>query len=110
MGIGITASRLVQQSIPDQWNDEILVPFSLESRLFRRQRLLNPDETLWYHTEFNIDPKLQSLTLLHFEAVDYRCDVYVWSENRQPSRRQYALEFDIAKAAKPEERVSGPRR
>ncbi len=91
-----------QQSIPDQWNDEILVPFCLESSLSGVQRLLNPNETLWYHTEFNLDPKTLARTLLHFEAVDYRCDVYI--NGKKVGSHQGGntpFEFNIADAVLP---------
>lgn len=63
--------------IPQNWAGEILVPFCLESRLSGVQRLLDPKEALWYRRTFsaNRDPSKQRL--LHFEAVDYSCEVFV---------------------------------
>ncbi len=90
-----------QQTVPDQWTGKILVPFCLESRLSGVQRLLNPDESLWYHTEFELEPKADTRTLLHFEAVDYRCDVFVNGQpvgSHQGGNTPFA--FDIATALK----------
>ncbi|MGV3485590.1 MAG: glycoside hydrolase family 2 protein, partial [Planctomycetaceae bacterium] len=66
-----------QSAVPTQWAGKILVPFCLESKLSGVQRLLNPEETLWYHVTFDAQPKADRRTLLNFEAVDYRCDIYV---------------------------------
>lgn len=62
---------------PTNWDGKILVPFALESKLSGVQRLLNADESLWYHRTFDANPDDKNRTLLHFEAVDYRCDIYV---------------------------------
>ena len=66
-----------QPEIPQNWDGEILVPFCLESKLGGVQRLLDPTEALWYRRTFstNRDPSKQRL--LHFEAVDYSCEVFV---------------------------------
>lgn len=66
-----------QQETPLQWSGKILVPFSLESRLSGVQRILKPDETLWYTRKFDAQPKRGTRTLLNFEAVDYRSRVLV---------------------------------
>lgn len=73
--IAITAKT--QREFPKQWNEKILVPFCLESKLGGVQKLLQEDESLWYRTVFN--PKVASgqVTLIHFEAVDYSAEVYV---------------------------------
>ncbi|WP_315857330.1 family 43 glycosylhydrolase [Rhodopirellula halodulae] len=66
-----------QTDAPEQWNGKILVPFSLESKLGGVQRLLDSSESLWYHREFNSSNPDGKRTLLNFEAVDYRCEVFV---------------------------------
>ncbi len=68
---------VVQKDPPTQWSDEILVPFALESRLGGVQRLLQPDEALWYRRSVEVNTVSGKRTLLNFEAVDYRCDVWV---------------------------------
>ncbi len=62
---------------PGEWAGKILVPFALESRLSGVQRLLDGSEALWYRRPFQAMPNEGRRALLNFEAVDYRCDVYV---------------------------------
>ena len=65
------------QETPEKWTGKILVPFCLESKLGGVQRLLEVDEALWYHRTFSASPTAKHRTLLNFEAVDYRCAVFV---------------------------------
>ncbi|MCA9198665.1 MAG: glycoside hydrolase family 2, partial [Planctomycetales bacterium] len=62
---------------PTSWSGKILVPFCIESKLSGVQRLLNANETLWYERSFEANSNDGRRTLLHFEAVDYECFVYV---------------------------------
>lgn len=64
-------------SKPEKWLGKILVPFAIESKLSGVQRLLLPSETLWYHRQFELDAAPRDRLLLHFEAVDYQCQVTV---------------------------------
>ena len=64
-------------AMPDDADGEILVPFALESKLGGVQRLLAPDESLWYRRAFDADPAKGERVLLHFEAVDYICEAFV---------------------------------
>ncbi|QDT08605.1 glycoside hydrolase family 2 protein [Stieleria marina] len=66
-----------QTETPKQWNGKILVPFSLESKLGGVGRLLAPSEALWYHRSFSFQKHGQQKQLLNFEAVDYRCEVFL---------------------------------
>ncbi|MCC9601350.1 glycoside hydrolase family 2 [Stieleria sp. JC731] len=66
-----------QTQLPSEWAGEILVPFCLESKLGGVQRLLHESESLWYHRGFQVDSTENKRTLLNFEAVDYRCEVFV---------------------------------
>jgi beta-galactosidase len=68
---------IAQREQPEAWDGEILVPFALESRLGGVQRLLQPDEALWYRRTFELAAADGARTLLNFEAVDYRGDVWV---------------------------------
>ncbi|WDQ15096.1 glycoside hydrolase family 2 protein [Rhodopirellula sp. P2] len=65
---------------PTEWNGKILVPFPLESKLSGVQRLLDAEEALWYRRDFQSDKTDGTRTLLNFEAVDYRCEVFVNSK------------------------------
>jgi cyclophilin family peptidyl-prolyl cis-trans isomerase len=62
---------------PAAWDGKILVPFALESKLGGVQRLLDATEALWYRRAFDASPVAGQRTLLHFEAVDYRCEVMI---------------------------------
>ncbi len=70
-----------QTEVPAQWQGKILVPYCLESKLGGVQRLLDQSEALWYRRSFvpESTPTGQK-TLLNFEAVDYRCRVFVNSK------------------------------
>ena len=69
-------------ALPD-WQGQILVPFSPEAPLSGVRRQLMPGQTLSYQRTFTLtkdsDPALPSGAhlLLHFGAVDQRCQVYV---------------------------------
>jgi beta-galactosidase/beta-glucuronidase len=66
-----------QVDAPEKWDGQILVPFSLESKLGGVERLLFDDESLWYQRSFTATPGQSTRTRLHFEAVDYRCEVFI---------------------------------
>ncbi len=66
-----------QTAPPEHWAGKILVPFSLESKLGGVQRLLQPNEALWYRRSLEMASTAELRTLLNFEAVDYRCDVWI---------------------------------
>lgn len=66
---------------PDQYDGQILVPFSPEAVLSGVSRQLQPDEYLWYWRTFTLekwDGRQDGRRLiLHFGAVDQACAVYV---------------------------------
>ncbi|WP_193215152.1 glycoside hydrolase family 2 protein [Luteolibacter marinus] len=62
---------------PETWAGTILVPFPIESKLSGVRRMLQPYEALWYRRTVNLSPTPGKRTLLHFGAVDYRCQVWV---------------------------------
>lgn len=70
----ITASS----DLPESYDGTILVPFSPEAALSGVNRVLMPDEVLHYRRSFAMGP-LESgkRLLLHFGAVDQRCEVYL---------------------------------
>ena len=55
---------------------EIVVPFPVGSLLSGVERVLKPDEDLWYRKSFKYN-KTKEKTILHFEAVDQVCWVYL---------------------------------
>ncbi len=66
-----------QKELPTDWAGKILVPFCLESKLGGVQRLLDASEALWYRRSFDAATTSGTRQLLNFEAVDYRCEVFV---------------------------------
>ena len=62
---------------PTTWNGKILVPFAIESKLSGVERLLEPDEFLWYSRTIMCDPKPGKRILLHFGGVDFRAMVFI---------------------------------
>ena len=59
---------------------KILVPFSPETLNSGIQEgfVLNPGEKLYYNKKFTVDENLvKGITLLHFDAVDSACEVFV---------------------------------
>ena len=66
---------------PEQYDGQILVPFSPETVLSGVSRQLKPDEYLWYRRTFTLEKWTNQKTgrrlILHFGAVDQACVVYV---------------------------------
>ena len=61
---------------PADWDGKILVPFALESSLSGVGKRLERDQELWYGRTFDA-PAHDGRMLLHFEAVDYECEVWI---------------------------------
>ncbi len=66
-----------QKEVPTDWAGKILVPYCLESKLGGVQRLLDASEALWYRRTFAAKTSVTKQQWLNFEAVDYRCEVFV---------------------------------
>ena len=63
---------------PEHFDGTILVPFSPEAPLSGVNRVLQPRELLWYRRELAIsDLTVGERLLLHLEAVDWTCAVFV---------------------------------
>ena len=66
------------ETLPDVFDSTILVPFPVESALSGVQKMLMPDEKLWYRRDFMLDESWNDQTvLLHFGAVDWQATVWV---------------------------------
>ena len=66
---------------PDSFDEEILVPFAVESKLSGICRTVNPEDNLWYRRYFTLDERFSGKrVILHFGGVDYSSAVYI---NRQ---------------------------
>jgi len=56
---------------------QILVPFAVESPLSGVGRLLDGNELLWYRRTIDVRKESGKRILLHFGAVDLRCQVFI---------------------------------
>lgn len=67
-----------KDEVPTKYDGKILVPFSPESVLSGVNRIVKPNEYLFYRTTFTL-PKnfVKDIVLLNFGAVDCISDVYV---------------------------------
>ncbi|MEM1068898.1 MAG: family 43 glycosylhydrolase [Planctomycetota bacterium] len=72
-----SVTSIKTRTTPSDWMGKILVPYCLESKLGGVQRLLDATEALWYRRTFTAEKQSGRKQLLHFEAVDYRCEVFV---------------------------------
>lgn len=64
--------------IPHDFEGDIVVPFSPETRLSGVGRQLQPNELLWYRRSLRVPAaKAGQRCILHFDAVDYSCACYV---------------------------------
>lgn len=78
---GLWQYRVTDQgvtAIPGDWEGRILVPFAIESALSGVKRRITPQDAIWYRRgiAFTPDPARPRVHL-HFEAVDYRCTVWL---------------------------------
>lgn len=87
---------------PEQWDGDILVPFSPESPLSGVERQLLPGQTLWYQRDITLGPIASgSRLLLHFGAVDQHCRV--WCNQTllgEHSGGYWPFTFDITETVK----------
>ncbi len=85
-----------------KFGQEILVPFCIESTLSGVGREFMPEDRLWYKRSFTIDKSWKGKNiLLHFGAVDYRCEVFVNGKSvGKHVGGNNSFCFDITKAAR----------
>lgn len=79
-GLWKFAVTKINEEMPkdENWQQDILVPFAPESALSGIGRLTEPNETLWYKRTFDLSEVKEGLRyFLNFEAVDWRCQVFV---------------------------------
>ncbi|MCG8308421.1 MAG: chitobiase/beta-hexosaminidase C-terminal domain-containing protein [Cytophagales bacterium] len=63
---------------PEKWEGEILVPFPVESALSGVKRKVGPQNKLWYRRTLEIPKSWNGKEiLLHFEAVDWECKLWI---------------------------------
>ena len=68
----------IDEIFVDQFDGKILVPFCVESSLSGVQKYVGKDNVLWYQREFDVPKSWKGKhIILHFCAVDWKCDVWV---------------------------------
>ncbi len=68
-----------QQELPTRFEGKILVPFAIESELSGVGKTLLAKDRLWYRRFFELDERFAGKrALLHFGAVDWICNVYIF--------------------------------
>lgn len=84
---------------PGEWNGKIRVPFAIESELSGVGERITNSQALWYQRDFDVSLSGKR-ALLHFEAVDYACKVWV-NDQFVGSHRggNLPFSFDVTEAA-----------
>lgn len=92
----------LNSGVPKQYDGKILVPFCIESELSGVEKKLSPKELLWYRRSFILPKSYESKTiLLHFGAVDWKCEVWVNGVSVGEHTGGYCpFTLDITKAVK----------
>ena len=68
----------ITEEFPKEYDGEIIVPFAPECWLSGVGRSLEKNEFLWYRKKFTLNDCFEGKrTLLHFEAVDWKCKVFI---------------------------------
>lgn len=71
-------AKQTSKTKPATFDGQILVPFAVESALSGVGKTVGKDSVLWYQRMIDFAPKLKDQrVLLHFGAVDWKCDVFV---------------------------------
>lgn len=66
------------EEFPETYHDKILVPYSVESPLGGLNKLVTPDDIIYYHKEIKIDPSIMDESvILNFLGVDQEVEVYI---------------------------------
>ncbi|HOZ38924.1 MAG TPA: glycoside hydrolase family 2 TIM barrel-domain containing protein [Anaerolineaceae bacterium] len=71
------AIRNLNAPQPAAFEEKILVPYAPESRLSGVEHVLQPDEKLWYRRTFVVSHDEDEVVLLHFDAVDFACELWL---------------------------------
>ena len=81
---------------PAYFDGRILVPFCAESSLSGVGRTVGPDAALWYRTSFSVPARWKERILLHFDAVDWKTEVWLNGKPLGEHTGGYtAFEYDI---------------
>ena len=90
---------------PEKWVGRIRVPFAVESPLSGVGRLLEPNEFLWYTRKIDVRSRKGYRTILHFDSVDFRAQVFLghYELDVPHESANTPFSFDITDAAVPGE-------
>lgn len=85
------------KEIPSQYDGKIIVPFSPETSASGVNKMVHPDDYLYYHLSFRLDKSfIKDKVLLHFTAVDQIAEVYINNQYLGKHIGGYLpFEFDI---------------
>ena len=85
------------QNWAENFDGEILVPFAVESLLSGVEKPLSPSDRLWYRKRFSVPTAMLGKNiLLHFDAVDWQCEVFINHHSVGKHTGGYcAFSFDI---------------
>jgi len=92
---------------PEKYDGDIIVPYTPETLLSGVERQLQPGQTLWYRREIILEkPEQNKRLLLHFGAVDQRCEVFINGQKTgSHSGGYWAFNFDITDYIKTGENI-----
>ncbi len=62
---------------PEEFNQQILVPYPVESALSGIKETVGPFQRVWYKKDIELDVSEEERVLLHFGAVDWESHVFV---------------------------------
>ncbi|HEX5442979.1 MAG TPA: glycoside hydrolase family 2 TIM barrel-domain containing protein, partial [Pirellulales bacterium] len=103
-GLWEYAIRAKDESRPQSFDGQILVPFPLESALSGVMKRLDQNQRLWYRRTFTVDKSwANQRLLLHFGAVDWQTTV--WVNGREIGKHEGGYDpftFDVTDALKPD--------
>lgn len=87
---------------PSNFAGKILVPFAVESALSGVGKNVGKDNRLWYKHSFTLPSTFKNKNvLLHFGAVDWRCEVFINGQSVGSHEGGYdPFTFDISRALK----------
>lgn len=96
-GLWDYAIRSKTESIPTAFDGKILVPFAIESALSGVGKMAGKDNQIWYKRSLTMPATFKNKNvLLHFGAVDWKCNVFVNGQKAGSHQGGYdPFSFDI---------------
>lgn len=79
-GVWEFAKSDINADQPAKYEQQILVPFPVESALSGITQSVSPQEAVWYRRNFSAKPKSGERLILHLGAVDWKATVWVNGE------------------------------